>query len=175
MSMRALVVYESMFGNTEAVAKAVADSLSEVLPAEVVEVGVAPTPLPDDVGLLVVGGPTHAFGMSRPATRKSAADQAEGALVSARVGIREWLRELDLPRKPQAATFDTRVKKRFLPGSAARGAARRLRRTGATLVLPPESFWVVGTPGPLQDGELDRARQWGARLAAAVRSAATAP
>ena len=52
-----------------------------------------------------------------------------------------------------------------MPGSAARAIARRLRRLGAVLVADPESFRVVGSPGPLAAGELDRARQWGEQLA----------
>ena len=67
--MKVLVVYESMFGNT----KAIAEAIGEALAAEVVEVSDAPDVLPDDVGLLVVGAPTHAFSLSRPATRQSAA------------------------------------------------------------------------------------------------------
>jgi hypothetical protein len=58
------------------------------------EVGVAPTALDGDVDLLVVGGPTHAFGMSRPGTRQSAAQQSQRGLVSARTGLREWLGRL---------------------------------------------------------------------------------
>ncbi|HSL25245.1 MAG TPA: flavodoxin domain-containing protein [Acidimicrobiia bacterium] len=75
--MPALVVFESMFGNTEAIAKAVADGLTARMAVDIVEVGVAPAVLSDDVELLVVGGPTHAFGMSRPGTRQKAAEQTQ--------------------------------------------------------------------------------------------------
>jgi hypothetical protein len=65
------------------------------------------------------------------------------------------------------ATFDTRVGKvRHLPGSAAKSAAKALRKIGYTAVVPPESFWVADVAGPLLDGELDRARAWGEELAA---------
>ena len=80
--MRALVVYESMFGNTQAIADAVADGLAARVRVDAVEVGAAPTVVGDDVVLLVVGGPTHAFGMSRQATRQDAGRQAERGLVS---------------------------------------------------------------------------------------------
>ena len=70
--MRALVVYESMFGNTEAVARAVADGLAEMHDVDLREVSQAPTEVIGRVDLIVVGGPTHAFSLSRPATRASA-------------------------------------------------------------------------------------------------------
>ena len=73
---RALVVYESVLGNTQAVAKAIAEGLGESRPVTVKEVSDAPDAIPPDVGLLVVGGPTHAFGMSRPETRADAAREA---------------------------------------------------------------------------------------------------
>ena len=67
--MRALVVYESMFGNTEAVARAVADGLAEMHDVDLREVSQAPIAVIARVDLIVVGGPTHAFSLSRPATR----------------------------------------------------------------------------------------------------------
>ncbi|QSB17036.1 flavodoxin family protein [Natronosporangium hydrolyticum] len=170
--MRALLVYESMFGNTQQVAEAVGAGLAEQLDVTVYEVGQAPTTVGGGIDLLVVGGPTHAFGLSRPATRKSAADQVaeepERVLVSTGPGIREWLETVAVEGAPAAAAFDTRVRVRFLPGSAARAAQRRLRRLGCRLLVPAESFWAAGAPGPLRPGELERARQWGARLAAVL-------
>ncbi|GAA4039028.1 flavodoxin family protein [Nonomuraea soli] len=161
--MRALVIYESMFGNTRLIAEAVAEGLG----ADAVEVGAAPDTVTMDVDLLVVGGPTHAFGMTRPSTRKSAADQATGELVSKGRGLREWLSGVRMDGTV-AAAFDTRVSKPRLPGSAAKGAVRRLRRLGVALAAPPESFYVTGTTGPLVEGELERARQWGEALARTV-------
>jgi hypothetical protein len=87
--MRALIVVESWFGNTRA-ARAVADGLGEFMTVEVCEVGDAPARLAPDVELVVVGGPTHAFGMSRPNTRRDAAQQA-GVTTGTERGIREWL------------------------------------------------------------------------------------
>jgi hypothetical protein len=60
------------------------------------------------------------------------------------------------------------INKAWVPGSAAHGIAKRLSKLGATLVADPESFRVVGTPGPLAAGELDRARQWGEQLATTI-------
>lgn len=165
--MRALVVYESMFGNTEAVAQAVAGGIQESMAVDVVEVGAAPGVVPEDVTLLVVGGPTHAFGMSRPATRIDAARQVL-AIISLERGIREWLKSLPVRTGTTRATaFDTHVTSRFT-GSAARAASRRLDRLDYPLVAAPEGFRVTAVKGPLLDGELDRARAWGITLGAAV-------
>ncbi|MEO3876005.1 flavodoxin [Nonomuraea sp. B12E4] len=171
--MDALVVYESMFGNTKRIAEAVAEGLATRLRTEVVEVGSAPGRVGPEVVLLVVGGPTHAFAMSRASTRRSAAQQATAPLLSSGDGVREWLAALGTASATLgSAAFDTRVAKPRLPGSAARGVAKRLRRLGIRAVAPAQSFYVAGTEGPLAEGELERARQWGESLAAAFPVAA---
>lgn len=163
--MNSLVVFESMFGNTKAVALAVAEGLSSRMATQVEEVGVAESSLDPGLDLVVIGGPTHAFGMSRPGTRESAAAQAHGELVSKGIGLREWLEVLRTDPATAAAAFDTRIDKPRIPGSAAQKVAKRLRRRGLGVVAPAESFYVIGTDGPLLDGELDRARRWGEQLA----------
>jgi hypothetical protein len=171
--MHALVVFESMFGNTRAIAEAVADGLSSRMPVEIKEVGSAPMTLDEDVSLLVVGAPTHAHGMSKPETRRSAADKAEPdrAIVSGSIGLREWLASLGAaPSHVSVAVFDTRIKgPGFLWGSAAKSAEGELRKAGARVVSPAQSFFVGGPLGSaydaIADGELDRARSWGERLA----------
>jgi hypothetical protein len=164
--MTVLVVFESMFGNTKLVADAVAEGLARHLPVEQVEVGAAPTVIDGEVELLVVGGPTHAFGLSRSGTRQSAAQQAEGSLVSAGIGLREWLGTLQRGSSEVAvAAFDTRISRPRLPGSAAAAADKRLRRLGFRSMAPSASFYVEGTTGPLLDGEAERARRWGEELA----------
>ncbi len=163
---RAVVVVESMFGNTEAVARAVADGLSDLFVVDVVRVADAPAIIPDDVQLLVVGGPTHAFGLTREGTRLAARDQGAKPSTGVEVGLREWLGGLQPhPTALAAATFDTRIKKPGVPGSAARGAMRRLRRLGLRAAARPTSFYVAGMSGPLLGGELARARGWGSNLA----------
>ena len=168
--MRALVVFESMFGNTEDIARAVADGLSVAMAVDLLEVGAAPAVIGEDVDLLVVGGPTHARGMSTPDTRADSARRAGDRLVSRGSGIREWLEALRAgPRKVAAAAFDTRIKgPGLLWGSAAKGTDARLRDLGFRVVAPPESFLVGGPSGPLFDrlveGEAERARGWGQRL-----------
>lgn len=163
---RAVVIFESLFGNTGAVARAVAAGIAEYVPVDVFTASEAPTSV-DGYDLVVVGGPTHALGMTRPATRQSAVEQ--GAQGPPRTGIREWLAALRRPAElTLAGAFDTRVRVRGMPGSAARGMRRRMSRLGFDTSPPAVSFWVQGTPGPLVEGELDRAREWGADLARAV-------
>lgn len=173
--MHALVVFESMFGNTKAIAEAVAEGLSSRIDVETVAVDSAPVRVSESVALLVVGGPTHAFGLSRPDTRSTAAEQAGSTATSPVVGVREWLDRLEVPSGLRAATFDTRVSRPRVPGSAARKAEKRLRLLGAETVVAAETFWVRGTPGPLADGEIERARAWGRDLAASVASAGPRP
>jgi hypothetical protein len=168
--MHALVVYESMFGNTEAIARAVAEGLATRLEVETVEVGAAPGTLEEGMDLLVVGGPTHAFGMTRPSTRQDAERKA-GHVISAQIGLREWLAGVRTAGPPAAATFDTRIAKPRVPGSAARAAEKRLRRLGYRMAAPAESFFVTDVDGPLVEGEAERAKQWGADLGAALAGA----
>jgi hypothetical protein len=163
--MKALIVYESMFGNTGKVARAVAAGLSGTMEVEVREVSTAPAQLADPVDLIVVGGPTHAFSLSRPSTRADAI--AKGATQgSSDVGIREWLTQLERGRHSErVAAFDTRAERvRRLPGSAAHKAAKLARHHGFR-VVGVESFYVSDTAGPLLPDELERATAWGRRLA----------
>jgi len=173
--MKTVIVYESMFGNTEQIAGRVADGLAQpgvdIALRDVRDVG------PDDLAgseLLVVGAPTHAFSLSRQSTREDAVRQ--GADPSrAGFGVREWLNTLDaaLPAtagRPRVAIFDTRVEKvRRLPGSAAKRAAKELRGKGFEVLDRPSSFYVTDTKGPITQGESDRAREWGAGLLQLVR------
>ncbi|QBI20086.1 flavodoxin [Egibacter rhizosphaerae] len=168
--MSVLVVFESMYGNTEAIARGIAAGLADRAAVRIQEVGAAPAAIPDDVELLVVGGPTHAFGMSRESTRRDAAQRTSEALVSPGIGVREWLDALPkLSREVAATAFDTRIAKPRVPGSAARGADRRLRALGFRRIAP-RSFYVGDTTGPLSEGEVERARQWGQRLAQELTS-----
>ena len=167
--MKALIVYESMYGNTHAIADALTAGLgpdAEVDICPVHAVGAVPAGL----DLLIVGGPTHMHGLSTAMSRSMAASAAKddaGKLApcaTEQPGLREWLRDLDAPRTARAAAFDTRGDARAaLTGSAARGIARRLRRRGLD-VVDRNSFLVADTEGPLEDGGLERARAWGEAL-----------
>jgi hypothetical protein len=177
--MRALVVYESMFGNTEVIAHAIAEGLAGGAvdaAVEMAEVGAAPTTMPAGIDLLVVGGPTHAHGMSKPESRADSARRAgDRPVVSRGLGIREWLEALrGGSTTVAAAAFDTRIKgPGLLWGSAAKGADKQLGSLGFRMAAGPESFLVEGPTGPLfdrlVDGETDRARRWGEMLAAGIR------
>jgi flavodoxin-like protein len=174
--MRALVVYESMFGNTKSLALAIADGVRTSMEVSAVEVADAPSPLPPDVDLLIVGGPTHAHGLTSPNSRANAAERAGIRLVSRGSGIREWLEALSPGSHEIAATaFDTRIKgPELLTGSAAKGAAKRLKGLGFRL-MPVASFVISGATGEpfdrLPAEELERARAWGASLGTAVGGA----
>lgn len=170
--MNALVVYESLYGNTKQIAEAITEGLARECDVEIVEVGEAPA-APSGVDLLVVGGPTHQFGLSRKSSRQQGADDHDGPVISLDVGIREWIEDLPSVAGVAAATFDTSIRKPNLPGSAARGAAKRLKKKGYRILVPGELFLVESGKGPITDGELDRAEDWGYRTATALGSAST--
>ena len=160
--MRGFVVYESLFGNTARIAQSVAAGMRKHLDVELHSVDEGQWP--EDTDLLVMGGPTHAFSMSRPSTREDAVKQ--GANADSTFGLREWLDEVPKGNDTLFAAFDTRVEMvRRLPGSAAKAAAKIARKRGYQSLTRPESFYVQDTPGPLLDGEVQRAEVWGAQLA----------
>jgi hypothetical protein len=164
-TVRALLVFESMFGNTERVAASVAQGLGRRL--EVTTANAAHGAVPDPAGfdLLVVGAPTHALTLPVPDTRRQAASQADTADIVPDRGVREFLQALPAGDDRPVATFDTRHRKmRYLPGSAARAAVRLLDKAGWRTLVPPQNFYVGGMAGPLLPGELDRAEDWGEQL-----------
>jgi flavodoxin len=150
--MKALVVYDSQYGNTEQVARAIAGALGETA----VRVGQADAAMVKDHELLIVGSPTQG-GRPTRAVKQFIDSISEGALSRTAV-----------------AAFDTRIPSKgsnvFLKallgviGYAAGKIAAPLRAKGGTLVAPPEGFLVKGTEGPLADGELERAGAWGKKL-----------
>ena len=146
--MNALVVYHTVHGNTEQVARAIAEALGgsgDVVVKSMADAG------PDDLraaDLVVAGSPTHAWSMSKPA--------------------KEFFQRLGAERyQGKAAAFDTKFEPR-LAGSAAGKIARALRRLGFEPVGEPQHFFVTGMQGPLKEGELDRAREFGAQLRSAL-------
>ncbi|TPV94951.1 MAG: flavodoxin family protein [Myxococcales bacterium FL481] len=167
--MRALVVYESIFGNTRLIADSIAAGLADRCEVDVAEISDAPRGQLD-YGLIVVGGPTHVWGMSRGFSRRGARDQArqQGVeVVSKGDGIREWLTALVVSRdRVPMAVFDTAIAaKRWIPtGSAAKKAAIEVERKSYKLVADPEQFHVIDSHGPLVAGELERAWAWGHEL-----------
>jgi flavodoxin len=166
--MKALVAYESMYGNTAAIGEAIAASLR----GHGVEVDAGPISRIDPVlaanaDLLVVGGPTHAHGMSREGSRQQAAQDKANTYAARTVepGLREWIDALPDGAGRLAAAFDTRIDKPvILTGSAAKGIAKRLGRRGYRLVVGAECF-LVTMQNRLIDGETDHAAAWGISLA----------
>ena len=158
----ALVVYESMFGNTKAVAETIAEVLRKSADVAMFEVADAPNMIDSDIGLVIVAAPTHAFSLSGESTRRDAGDR--GDLVSKGRGVREWIADVQRTGHVRFATVDTKVRKPLLPGSAAKAAAKRLRNKGWTEIAKPTSFFVDGVTGPLLEGELDRAGRWARQL-----------
>jgi Flavodoxin domain len=169
--MRSLVFYESWFGNTRRIAEEVALALSAEGEVQLFSVD-APLPALLHVDLIVLGAPTHVHGLSGRRSREAALDQrGEGGEIG--IGARGWIERLPLCGGPRVAVFDTRAHKpELLVGSAAHGMATRIKKRGYHLATEPESFFVQGTPGPLEDGELERAAEWGRALANEVMTPA---
>ena len=145
--MKAQVVYCSHKGNTRRIAETIGETLRKHGEVEVIEVAKAPHPPPDDLTLLVVGGPTEGHGMTPE--------------------IRDYLGRLDLHWSMGRATaaFDTRLDwPRLLSGSAADQIANRLAALGAKVMGTPGSFLVSMAP-ELEPGELERAAEWAEHLA----------
>ncbi len=168
--MRALVIYESIYGNTHLVAGAVAEGLGDATTMPVADVDRAAL---DQVDLVVVGGPTHGHSMSSATTRRTGIESgsrhgeeldpdAEGP------GLRDWFSMLDPVDGVLAAAFDTRLHgPAALTGRASKGITRRLRHHGFVMIAEPESF-LVTKDNHLEMDERGRARAWGASLADAV-------
>jgi len=167
--MRALVVYESMYGNTLDIAEAIAAGLRTAGEAGVLPVRDAALASLDGIDLLVVGGPTHAWSMTRARTRTQALSDGKrkGLRVVARPGdpgLREWLAGIGGSGFGCAA-FDTRFKApAAVTGRASRAMVRRLHRNGLEVLVPAASFFVT-KDSTLVAGEVDRARRWGRELA----------
>ena len=141
--MKALVVYDSQFGNTEKVAQEIAQTLESKAAVSIARAAQYGEASWQGVDLLVVGCPTQAW----KATKEMNAFLEripKGALAHTAV-----------------ATFDTRYDRpAWLTGSAAKSMANKLSKSGARLVTPPESFFVTGSEGPLAEGELAHAAAW---------------
>jgi hypothetical protein len=172
--MRAVIVYESMFGATRQVAEAIGEGFGGPEVARIVPVQEATRDLIDAADLLVVGGPTHVHGMTRPRTRDAAAamaDKPEKDLTlepgATGLGLREWFEQLPEVYLPPAAAFDTRLSGlSFFTGRASRRISRLLKHHGARLIDHPRSFLVAHDA--LAPGQLEAARSWGHDLAMAI-------
>jgi flavodoxin len=145
--MNALVIYDSKYGNTERIAQAIAQTLSEAGAARAIHAEeVKPADL-EEVNLLVLGCPTQAWHATSPMTT-FISSLAPGQL-----------------ERMEVACFDTRFNKpRWLTGSAAGNIARMVKKAGGPLLVPPESFFVEDSEGPLKVGEVEHAQNWADKL-----------
>lgn len=168
--MKAVVIYESMYGNTHLIADAIAQGLSTYGEVVVMPAAKADKSLVADADLVVVGGPTHIHGMTRPSTRRSAIAAAEKPRSelhldpdAAGTGLDEWFDTIgDL--SGYAAAFDTRAAgPEMLTGRASKRIARLLRHHGLTMLVEPESF-LVTKDNHLDPAETRHARSWGLEL-----------
>jgi len=174
--MRALIVFESMFGNTHHIADSIAAGLASVGEVTVASVDEATPELVDQADLLVVGGPTHAHGMSRPKTRADAIDltEADNDLeldpAGYGEGLREWFDTLGRLDASSAA-FDTRFDTvPMLTGRASKGISKRLKHHGCHEVINPKSFFVE-RGNHLAASQLAEATAWGHELATVMTKA----
>ena len=157
--MKALVIYDSQFGTTEAVARTIGDTLDG---AEVRHVGTVEDGDLRGLDLLIVGSPTQGGRPTKPIQ----------ALLN---GVPE-----QALNHTKVAAFDTRTQpKGFLLralmgliGFAAPKITAKLRARGGTQVIEPAGFLVTGTKGPLQDGELSAAAEWAKGAVEVLRPAA---
>ncbi|MEA5121112.1 MAG: flavodoxin domain-containing protein [Ottowia sp.] len=157
-----VVVYESLWGNTAAVADAIAEGLGPE--AKVLSTAQATAEELAGADLVVAGGPVFGFQLSSERTRQSIQDSPESGAPAPDLSappLRAWLETLP-PGTGQCAAFDTRVRGPF--GKGAPTVAEGLRAKGYQLIARPEGFVVTGKYGPLRKGELERATQWGRQL-----------
>ncbi|HEV2685149.1 MAG TPA: flavodoxin domain-containing protein [Actinomycetota bacterium] len=170
--MKIVVVFESMFGNTQIIAEAIAEGLAGAGNVTIGNVDQIGPDRASDADLIVVGGPTHVHGMPRLSTRYPKENNPEynPPLPGAEI-LRNWIDKM--PKgSAEVATFDTRFDKpAWLTGSAAKKIARKIASKGYPVVAV-ESFFVVGGDGPLADGERERAIAWARELAGASVSRA---
>lgn len=166
--MKALVVYESVWGNTAAVARAIAEGIGP-------EARACPTDevAPDQVAtadLVVAGAPVFGFGLPTDAMRTAIARDEADAVTPPDLthpSLRSWLDALPSGHGRSAA-FETRIW--WSPRGATGTIERSLRRLGYPPLAKAERFVVRDKYGPLKDGELDRARAWGRVLRAAIEA-----
>jgi hypothetical protein len=173
IGMRALVVYESVYGNTRVIASNIADGLRADYEVTLVPVAEATAELVAGADLLVAGAPTHMHGLPGPASRQRAAARDGSRLRldpdAGGPGLRDWLNDIG-HRDGLAAAFDTRVNGvAVFTGRASRLIAKLLRRHGYRLVAAPQSF-LVCSHNTLLDGEASLARRWGMTLGAVSKT-----
>lgn len=165
--MKAIVVYESLWGNTAAVARAIAEGIGAE--AQALATGQASTEKVAGADLIVAGAPVLGFRLPTDGMRTSIGNDPKHAKTPPDLSspaMRSWL--ASLPKGTgRSAAFETRIK--WSPGSATGAIRKGLQKAGYRPIGKDERFIVRGTYGPLADGELQRARVWGEELARLCR------
>jgi flavodoxin len=140
--MKALIVYDSVYGNTEKIARAIAEAITSSGEVKVLQAGEANPSELASTDLLIVGSPTHG-GRPTPA-------------------VQGLLNKVPKLQGINVAAFDTRIPTKLVGvfGYAAGRIAKNLKKKGGTLIASPEGFFVTGGQGPLKEGELERAAGW---------------
>lgn len=159
--MKAVVIYESAWGNTAAIARAIAEGIGDgavaLRPKEATPERLA------GVDLIVGGAPLLGFSLPTEQMRESLRNQPSGPPADLSGGsMRAWLAALPAGTG-RGAGFETRIW--WSPGSAAKAIAKGLEAAGYATDGAVEKFIVTDRFGPLKDGELERAKAWGAKLA----------
>lgn len=164
--MNAIVVYESHWGNTEQVARAIAEGIGPE--ARALTTDEATPTVVAQADLVVAGAPVMAFSLPSESMIKNTANDPKAPRPAdvSHPSLRSWLEALPLVHG-SAASFETKL--RWSPGGATGGIDSRLRDRGFHTVARGEKFYVKSSYGPLRDGELERARAWGKELATAAR------
>jgi hypothetical protein len=162
--MKAIVVYESLWGNTAAVARAIAEGIGPE--ARALPTDEASPEVVADADLVVAGAPVIAFRLPTDAMRASVnGDPKAPPADLAHPSMRSWLSTLPNGHG-RAAAFETRIS--WSPGGSTGAISKGLTAAGYRTVAKAARFVVAGKYGPLRDGELERARAWGAELARAT-------
>lgn len=172
--MKVIVVYESLWGSTAAVARAIAEGFGPE--ARALSTADASSEAIAGADLIIAGAPVHSLNLPSDQTREWARMGHMGPGGAApdlsHPMLRTWLEQL--PKgNGCAAAFDTRVKSWYGWGAASKILAR-LGRAGYAPLMDPRGFYVTGHPilprtnGVLCDGEAERARRWGADLSRAM-------
>jgi hypothetical protein len=164
--MRAVVVYESFWGNTATVARAIAEGIGPE--ARSLSTDEATASALEGAELVVAGAPLIAFSLSNDASRRNIGNDTKAPVKAdlTHPSMRLWLSDL-LPASGRYATFETGFK--LSPGSATKRISQGMESVGYTRAAKPERFLVAGTYGPMREGEVERARAWGATLARGSR------
>jgi flavodoxin len=156
--MKSLIIYDSLYGNTEVIAHIIGMTLKEQGEVKVARLDMlSPEPLAG-IQLLVVGSPTQQF---RPtaAIRRFLDNIPRDGLHGVRVAAFDTrLTQAEMDKNPPLPFFV------HIFGYAAARIAKKLAQKGAQLLLPPEGFFVESMKGPLVQGEVERAEAWARKL-----------